>query len=90
MNLPLGYSGKVAIIDLSREEAHTQLAEHFFSDYDINPRLWLGGDGIITKILWKTASSHRPLGSRKRNSNSDGTLDRLRSAVGGTCHVGLH
>jgi aldehyde:ferredoxin oxidoreductase len=53
MSLPAGYAGKVAIIDLSEEKALIRPTEDFFSDYAIDPRLWLGGDGFITKILWK-------------------------------------
>lgn len=53
MSLPAGYAGKVAIIDLSEEKVLIQRTEDFFDDYEIDPRLWLGGDGLITKILWK-------------------------------------
>lgn len=64
MSLPAGYAGKVAMIDLSREEAHIQSTEEFFSGYEIDPRLWIGGDGIITKILWKDCSQPiDPLGA---------------------------
>lgn len=48
-----GYAGNVAIIDLTLQSARTQRTEEFFAEYGIDPRLWLGGDGVITKILWK-------------------------------------
>jgi aldehyde:ferredoxin oxidoreductase len=53
MSLPKGYAGKVAIIDLSTQIASIISTEKFWADYNIDPRLWLGGDGFITKILWK-------------------------------------
>jgi aldehyde:ferredoxin oxidoreductase len=53
MSVPKGYAGSVAIIDLDKEEAQIVPTEKFWRDYDIDPRLWLGGDGFITKILWK-------------------------------------
>lgn len=53
MTLPMGYAGNVLIINLSEEKAQVRSTEDFFSDYEINPRLWLGGDGVITKIFWK-------------------------------------
>jgi aldehyde:ferredoxin oxidoreductase len=53
MNIPNGYAGSVAIIDLTGQKARIQSTEAFFSEYGIHPRLWLGGDGVITKVLWK-------------------------------------
>lgn len=53
MSVPKGYAGNVAIIDLGRQEAHILPTERFWGDYGINPRLWVGGDGFITKILWQ-------------------------------------
>lgn len=53
MPLPKGYVGNTAIIDLGKQEAGIVPTEQFFKDYDIEPRLWLGGDGFITKIFWK-------------------------------------
>ncbi len=53
MSVPKGYAGNVAIIDLTRQEAQIVPTEKFWREYDIDPRLWLGGDGFITKILWK-------------------------------------
>jgi aldehyde:ferredoxin oxidoreductase len=57
MAVPKGYAGKVAIIDLGKQETNIIPTERFWKDYDIDPRLWLGGDGFITKILWKDFSS---------------------------------
>ncbi|MFC2010022.1 aldehyde ferredoxin oxidoreductase family protein [Chloroflexota bacterium] len=53
MPVPKGYAGSVAIIDLNKQESQILPTERFWKDYDIDPRLWLGGDGFITKILWK-------------------------------------
>ena len=53
MSVPKGYAGNVLIINLQNEEVHILPSDKFWADYDINPRLWLGGDGFITKILWK-------------------------------------
>jgi aldehyde:ferredoxin oxidoreductase len=53
MSLPKGYAGKVAIIDLGKSKADIVPTEQFWKDYDIDPRLWLGGDGFIIKVLWK-------------------------------------
>ena len=53
MGIPKGYAGKVAIINLTEQKAQIQPTEIFFREYGIDPRLWLGGDGVITKILWK-------------------------------------
>ncbi|MFC1953236.1 aldehyde ferredoxin oxidoreductase family protein [Chloroflexota bacterium] len=53
MAMPKGYAGNVAIINLGEQKADIIPTEKFLKDYDIDPRLWLGGDGFITKILWK-------------------------------------
>lgn len=53
MMVPRGYVGKVAILDMTLQKASIKPIEVFFNEYGINPRLWLGGDGIITKVLWK-------------------------------------
>ena len=53
MPLPKGYAGKVAVIDLTKQEAQGIPTDRFFKDYDIEPKLWLGGDGFVTKIFWK-------------------------------------
>ncbi|MFC2070180.1 aldehyde ferredoxin oxidoreductase family protein [Chloroflexota bacterium] len=53
MAVPKGYAGNVAIIDLTKLEAQVVPSDKFWRDYDIDPRLWIGGDGFITKILWK-------------------------------------
>jgi aldehyde:ferredoxin oxidoreductase len=53
MPIPKGYAGKVMIIDLSKLEARILPTDEFWREYDIDPRLWLGGDGVIAKILWK-------------------------------------
>jgi len=53
MSVPKGYAGNVAIIDLGKQEAQILPTDKFWKDYRIDPRLWLGGDGFITKILWQ-------------------------------------
>ncbi len=53
MSVPKGYAGKVAFIDLTKSEVKVIPTDRFFKDYNIDPRLWLGGDGFIAKILWK-------------------------------------
>ncbi len=53
MSVPKGYAGNIAIIDLTNQEAQIVPTDKFWQDYDIDPRLWIGGDGFITKILWK-------------------------------------
>ncbi len=63
MILPKGYVGKVAILDMTRQEAKVVETGRFCRDYDIDPRLWFGGDGFITKIFWKDyAKPIDPLG----------------------------
>ncbi len=56
MDIPRGYAGSVTVIDLTEQRAHIQSTDIFFREYGIDPRLWLGGDGVITKILWKDFS----------------------------------
>ncbi|MGA2318566.1 MAG: aldehyde ferredoxin oxidoreductase C-terminal domain-containing protein [Thermodesulfobacteriota bacterium] len=53
MDIPRGYAGSVTVIDLTEQKAQIQPTDIFFREYGIDPRLWLGGDGVITKILWK-------------------------------------
>lgn len=53
MSLPKGYAGNTATIDLTNNEVQVFPADNFFRDYDIDPRLWIGGEGFIAKILWK-------------------------------------
>jgi len=53
MSVPKGYAKNVAIIDLSNQEAQIIPVDKFWKDYGIDPRLWMGGDGFITKILWE-------------------------------------
>ncbi len=53
MAIPKGYAGNVAIINLTDSEIRVMPTDQFFKEYDIDPRLWIGGDGFITKILWK-------------------------------------
>jgi aldehyde:ferredoxin oxidoreductase len=53
MPVPKGYAGKVAFIDLTKPEARVVTTDQFFKEYGIEPRLWIGGDGFIAKILWK-------------------------------------
>ncbi len=53
MALTKGYAGKVAVIDLTKPQATIMPTDRFFKQYGIEPRLWIGGDGFIAKILWK-------------------------------------
>jgi aldehyde:ferredoxin oxidoreductase len=53
MHIPKGYAGCALIIELSEKKATIEPLGKFLADYDIDPRLWIGGDGFITKILWK-------------------------------------
>lgn len=53
MRLPKGYAGSVIIIDLENQKVDLLPTGKFMDDYNIDPRLWLGGDGFITKILWQ-------------------------------------
>lgn len=53
MAIPKGYAGSVAFINLTDSEIRVIPTDRFFREYDIDPRLWVGGDGFITKILWK-------------------------------------
>jgi aldehyde:ferredoxin oxidoreductase len=53
MPIPGGYAGKAAFVDLTKQEVKIVPIDTFWREYDIDPRLWLGGDGFITKILWK-------------------------------------
>lgn len=56
MSIPEGYAGSVLVIDLAKQEARVEATGAFFQAYGIQPRLWLGGDAIITKVLWKDFS----------------------------------
>jgi len=56
MDILKGYAGSVTVIDLTEQKAQIQSTDIFFREYGIDPRLWLGGDGVITKILWKDFS----------------------------------
>jgi aldehyde:ferredoxin oxidoreductase len=53
MNVPKGYAGYALIIELGEKKATIKPLGKFLADYDIDPRLWIGGDGFITKILWR-------------------------------------
>jgi aldehyde:ferredoxin oxidoreductase len=53
MTVPKGYAGNVLIVDLTNSKTEIIPSDKFWRDYDIEPRQWLGGDGFITKILWK-------------------------------------
>lgn len=48
-----GYAGNTLIINLTELKATALSTDEFLVEYDIDPKLWLGGDGFITKILWK-------------------------------------
>lgn len=53
MSVPPGYAGKVLIIYLDSETSEVLPLDRFWTTYGIDPRKWLGGDGVITKILWE-------------------------------------
>ena len=53
MSVPHGYAGKALVIHLENREARILPIDRFWADYSIDPSLWLGGDGFITKILWQ-------------------------------------
>ncbi len=53
MAVPKGYAKNAAIVDLTTGNIQVLPLDMFFRQYDINPRHWIGGDGFITKILWK-------------------------------------
>ncbi|MBA7642769.1 putative oxidoreductase YdhV [subsurface metagenome] len=53
MSIPKGYAGNTLIVDLGKQKADILPTDKFLADYGIKPRLWLGGDGFITKILWE-------------------------------------
>jgi len=53
MALPKGYAGKVLTVDLTNQLARVMTTDRLCKEYDIEPRLWIGGDGFITKIFWK-------------------------------------
>ena len=50
MSVPKGYAGRVLIVHMDTRKADILPLETFCIDYDIDPRLWIGGDGFITKI----------------------------------------
>ncbi len=56
MEIPKGYAGSVMVINLTEQKAQVQPTKNFFREYGIEPRLWLGGDGVITQSLWKDFS----------------------------------
>lgn len=89
MSLPEGYAGKVLVVDLSDEKAYVRSTEDFCSDYDINPRLWLGGDGVITKILWKDFPEPvDPLGPRNELVIANGPWTGTAAPWGGRAMLG--
>jgi aldehyde:ferredoxin oxidoreductase len=51
--LPNRYVGKVALTDLTKQEAKAVPTDRFCKDCDIEPQLWLGRGGFITEIFWK-------------------------------------
>jgi len=53
MPVPKGYAKNAAIIDLTTRDIQIIPLDRFFKQYDIQPRMWIGGDGFIAKILWK-------------------------------------
>jgi aldehyde:ferredoxin oxidoreductase len=57
MSIPAGYAGNVLIINLDDPKADILPIDKFWNNYGIHPRLWLGGDGVITKILWEDFST---------------------------------
>jgi aldehyde:ferredoxin oxidoreductase len=57
MEIPAGYAGNVLKITLDDQKAEILSIDKFWDCYGINPRHWLGGDGVITKILWEDFST---------------------------------
>ena len=53
MSIPKGYAPYALTVDLTTQEINRIPLDKFWRQYDIDPRLWIGGDGFITKILWK-------------------------------------
>ena len=53
MSVPAGYAGNVLIVTLDRQKSDIVAVDQFWDTYRIDPRLWLGGDGMLTKILWE-------------------------------------
>ncbi|MBI5445426.1 MAG: 4Fe-4S dicluster domain-containing protein [Deltaproteobacteria bacterium] len=51
--IPGGYAGRALLVDLTAHSSTVLPIDEFWREYDIDPRLWLGGDGFITKVLWK-------------------------------------
>ena len=48
-----GYAGKALYVDLTRMKAISVPIDKFWTEYTIDPREWIGGDGFITKVLWE-------------------------------------
>jgi aldehyde:ferredoxin oxidoreductase len=57
MPVPKGYAGKVLIVELEKQKADIVPTDKFWEEYGIDPRVWLGGDGFITKVLWEDFST---------------------------------
>ena len=57
MEIPAGYAGNVLMVTLDEQKAEILPVDKFWDRYGINPRHWLGGDGLITKILWEDFTS---------------------------------
>lgn len=57
MQIPKGYAGYALVIELEKKNGIVEPLDRFLDDYDIDPRLWIGGDGFITKILWRDFSA---------------------------------
>lgn len=51
--IPPGYAGNVLTIDLTNKLTKIIPLSQFWDMYDIDPMEYMGGDGFITKILWK-------------------------------------
>ena len=89
MAVPKGYAGNVAIIDLTSQEAQVVPTDRFWRDYDIDPKLWLGGDGFITKILWKDFKEPiDPLGPENEIIISTGPWTATAAPWGGRAMLG--
>ena len=89
MQVPKGYAGHALVIDLGKKEANIRPLGAFLADYDIDPRLWLGGDGFITRILWEDfPAAIDPLGPenemnyRYRPVDGDGRSQSGRAMLG--------
>ncbi len=89
MSIPKGYAGNVGIIDLTKQEVQVVPIDKFWKEYDIDPRLRLGGDGFITKILWKDFPRPiDPLGTENEIIIATGPLNSTAAPWAGRAMLG--